>query len=136
MSEVYSQFRDQGFSVLAVPCNQFGSQEPASNKEIEAFAKAKGAEFPIFAKSTTNKPHCKGSRPRCSTAATDCCLKNNGLYQTLISQLPGQLQWNFEKFLVGRDGKAIKRYSSGTDPRDIIPDIQKALTAPRPKEEL
>ena len=83
----------------------------------------------MLAKSTVNKPHCKTKRPRCGAGTDECCKGNNGVYSFLQSQLPGKVQWNFEKFLVGRDGKAIKRYGSSTSPLDIVPDIKAALAA-------
>ena len=130
MPKVLAQFRDRGFIILAVPCNQFGQQEPAKNADIHAFAQSKGAgDILMLAKSTVNAPHCRSKRPRCGAGTDECCKSNNGVYKFLQSQLPGKVAWNFEKFLVGRDGKAIKRYPGSTAPLNLVADIEAALAA-------
>ncbi|XP_073131827.1 probable phospholipid hydroperoxide glutathione peroxidase isoform X3 [Henckelia pumila] len=116
LSDIYEKYKTQGFEVLAFPCNQFGGQEPGSNAEIKEFASTKyKAEFPIFDKVDVNGPN---------TAPVYEFLKKNagGLFGDLI-------KWNFEKFLVDKNGAVIQRYASTTSPFQIEKDIQKALAA-------
>ncbi|CAN0860628.1 Putative glutathione peroxidase 7, chloroplastic [Linum grandiflorum] len=114
LSHVYDKYKTQGFEILAFPCNQFGGQEPGSNPEIKQFACTRfKAEFPIFDKVDVNGP---------STAP---------VYQFLKSSAGGFLgdliKWNFEKFLVDKNGKVVERYAPTTSPFQIEKDIQKLL---------
>ncbi|CAI0438560.1 unnamed protein product [Linum tenue] len=105
-----------GLEILAFPCNQFGGQEPGSNPEIKQFACTRfKAEFPIFDKVDVNGP---------STAPVYKFLKSSagGFLGDLI-------KWNFEKFLVDKDGKVVERYPPTTSPFQIEKDIQKLLAA-------
>ncbi|XP_059658266.1 probable phospholipid hydroperoxide glutathione peroxidase isoform X2 [Cornus florida] len=116
LSHIYEKYKTQGFEILAFPCNQFGGQEPASNPEIKQFACTRfKAEFPIFDKVDVNGP---------STAP---------VYQFLKSSAGGFLgdliKWNFEKFLVDKNGKVVERYPPTTSPFQIEKDIQKLLAA-------
>ncbi|CAN8326856.1 unnamed protein product [Cochlearia groenlandica] len=116
LTQLYEKYKNQGFEILAFPCNQFGGQEPGSNPDIKRFACTKfKAEFPIFDKVDVNGP---------STAP---------IYQFLKSSSGGFLgdliKWNFEKFLVDKDGKVIGRYIPTTSPLQIEKDIQKLLMA-------
>lgn len=116
LSQVYEKYKPQGFEILAFPCNQFGGQEPGSNPEIKNFACTRfKAEFPIFDKVDVNGP---------STAP---------VYQFLKSSAGGFLgdliKWNFEKFLVDKNGKVVERYQPTTSPLQIEKDIQKLLAA-------
>lgn len=101
--------------VLGFPCNQFGAQEPGTEKEIALFCETQFAvTFPLFAKIEVNG---SGTHP---------------LYAYLKAETPGSEQgqeigWNFAKFLVGRDGKPIARYSPRTAPPDLEADITAAL---------
>ena len=107
----------KGLSVLGFPCNQFGGQDPASNEEIGAFCqKNYGVSFPMMAKINVN--------------GSDA----HPLYQWLTAEAPGILgikgiKWNFTKFLVGRDGRVIKRYAPQDSPEKITKDIEAALAA-------
>ena len=110
--------RDRGFYVLAFPCNQFGGQESGTAVEISDFCNTKyGITFPMFEKTEVNGTNA------------------NPLYTWLKSQPggAGDIEWNFGKFLVGRDGKLIKRYPANSDPGEeplksqINADIQAAL---------
>lgn len=116
LSHVYEKYKTQGFEILAFPCNQFGGQEPGSNPEIKQFACTRfKAEFPIFDKVDVNGP---GTAP---------------VYQFLKSSAGGFLgelvKWNFEKFLVDKNGKVVERYPPATSPFQIEKDIQKLLAA-------
>ncbi|XP_066376939.1 probable phospholipid hydroperoxide glutathione peroxidase [Miscanthus floridulus] len=116
LSHIYEKYKTQGFEILAFPCNQFGAQEPGSNTQIKQFACTRfKAEFPIFDKVDVNGPN---------TAP---------IYKFLKSSAGGFLgdlvKWNFEKFLVDKNGKVIERYPPTTSPFQIEKDIQKLLVA-------
>ncbi|KAG7545435.1 Glutathione peroxidase [Arabidopsis suecica] len=116
LSHLYEKYKNQGFEILAFPCNQFGGQEPGSNPEIKQFACTRyKAEFPIFDKVDVNGP---------STAPIYKFLKSNagGFLGDII-------KWNFEKFLVDKKGKVVERYPPTTSPFQIEKDIQKLLAA-------
>ncbi|CAL1385194.1 unnamed protein product [Linum trigynum] len=116
LSHIYEKYKAQGLEILAFPCNQFGGQEPGSNPEIKQFACTRfKAEFPIFDKVDVNGP---------STAPVYKFLKSSagGFLGDLI-------KWNFEKFLVDKDGKVVERYPPTTSPFQIEKDIQKLLAA-------
>ena len=97
LEEVYKNFKDQGFTVVGFPCNQFGAQEPGSNQEIQQFCELNyGVSFPVMGKVNVNGD---------DTAP---------IYDWLKESAPGilgteMIKWNFTKFLVGRDGKVLKR---------------------------
>ena len=115
LQALYQRFKDQGFSVLGFPCNQFGGQEPGTADEIQDFCEKKfSVTFPLFAKIDVNGPD------------------THPLYQQLKSAKPGLLgsldiKWNFTKFLVSRDGQVQKRYGSQKDPNDLEPAVLEAL---------
>ncbi|CAL0299433.1 unnamed protein product [Lupinus luteus] len=116
LTHIYEKHKSQGLEILAFPCNQFGMQEPGSNLEIKQFACTRfKAEFPIFDKVDVNGP---------STAP---------VYQFLKSSAGGFLgdliKWNFEKFLVDKNGKVVERYPPTTSPFQIEKDIQRLLAA-------
>ena len=115
LQALYQRFKDQGFSVLGFPCNQFGGQEPGTADEIQDFCEKKfSVTFPLFAKIDVNGPD------------------THPLYQQLKSAKPGLLgsqdiKWNFTKFLVSRDGQVQKRYGSQKDPNELDPAVLEAL---------
>ncbi|CAI9771783.1 unnamed protein product [Fraxinus pennsylvanica] len=114
---LYEKYNDQGFEILAFPCNQFAWQEPGTNEEIqEAVCTRFKAEFPIFEKVDVNG---KNAAP---------------LYKFLKSEKGGLLvdaiKWNFTKFLVNKGGKVVERYGPRTPPLEIEKDIQDALGLP------
>jgi len=117
LETVYRELHGRGLEVLGFPCNQFGSQEPGSEEEIGAFCdKNYGVSFPMFAKVDVN-----------GDAA-------HPLFQHLKAEAPGVLgtegiKWNFTKFLIGRDGKVLKRYAPQTKPEEIAEDVEQALAA-------
>ncbi len=116
LEAVYRKFKDRGLQILGFPCNQFGKQEPGDAQEIASFCSTRyEVSFPMFEKIEVNGD---GAHP---------------LYRLLKSAAPGVLgseaiKWNFTKFLVGRDGKVIKRYAPATKPEKIEQDIEAALT--------
>ncbi|KAH8733720.1 glutathione peroxidase [Ilyonectria robusta] len=105
------------FVVLGFPCNQFGGQEPGSDEEIQSFCQLNyGVSFPIMKKIEVNGD---GTHP---------------LYEWLKNEQPGlmglkRIKWNFEKFLIGRDGKVKGRWASTTKPealeKDIVAELEK-----------
>jgi glutathione peroxidase len=115
LEALYRKFKDQGLVVLGFPSNDFGAQEPGTEAEIKQFCTSKyDVTFPMF-----SKLHVKGP-------------EQHPLYAALTgadSPVPGPVKWNFGKFLVGKDGKLIARYDSGTKPNDpaIAEAIEKAL---------
>ncbi|XP_071730523.1 probable phospholipid hydroperoxide glutathione peroxidase [Rutidosis leptorrhynchoides] len=116
LSQIYNKYKDQGLEILAFPCNQFGFQEPGSNDQIKQFACTRfKAEFPIFDKIDVNGPF---------TAP---------IYQFLKSSSGGFLgdlvKWNFEKFLIDKNGKVVERYPPTTSPLQIEKDIKKLVAA-------
>jgi len=117
MEEVYAKYKDQGLVVLGFPCNDFGAQEPGSNAEILEFCTKKYAvTFPMF-----DKLHVKGP-------------DQHPLYAALTGKdgpFPGDVKWNFGKFLIGRDGTPIMRIEPKTKPDDtkVIAAIEAALAA-------
>jgi glutathione peroxidase len=115
LEELHEELAGEGFSVVGFPCNQFGAQEPGSEQEIQTFCAANyGVTFPMSAKLEVNGP---GRHP---------------LYAWLTDPAnghPGDIQWNFEKFLISRDGRLLKRYPPTVKPRDngLMQDIADAL---------
>jgi glutathione peroxidase len=115
LEELQRRFSARGFDVLGFPCDQFGHQEPGDAAEIKSFCTLNyDVSFPLFAKIEVNG---EGAHP---------------LYRLLKKQAPGLLgtegiKWNFTKFLVGRDGKVLKRYAPNDKPERIADDIDKAL---------
>ena len=111
------KYKDKGFSVLGFPCNQFRGQEPGTNEEIQKFCSTKyNVTFPLFDKLEVNGP------------------KRHPLYQALAgkeSPFPGDITWNFGKFLIGKDGKVIKRFEPKTAPDapEVVKAIEEALAA-------
>ncbi len=115
LQKLYSTYQSRGLVILGAPCNQFGGQEPGTAEEIAKFCKRNfGVTFPILAKQDVNGKN------------------RSKLYQHLVSSPAGQnkdIRWNFEKFLVGRDGKVIARFPSSTSPdaSELIKAIESAL---------
>jgi glutathione peroxidase len=104
LEELYEELKDQEFSVVGFPCNQFGAQEPGTPAEIQAFCEGVfGVTFPLSAKIDVNGP------------------QRDPLYAWLTAGengFPGDIGWNFEKFLIARDGRLVSRYPSGMKPTD------------------
>jgi len=115
LEALYRAHRDQGFEILGFPCNQFGHQEPGDASDIRSFCSTQyDVTFPLFAKIDVNG------------AST------HPLYRFLKHAAPGVLgseavKWNFTKFLVGRDGKVLRRYASADAPEKIGEDLAAVL---------
>jgi len=118
LESLWSTYRDRGLVVMGFPSNEFGGQDPGSNEEIASFCRLNhGVSFPMMAKVEVN-----GDRA-------------HPLWAWLTSEAPGilgtrRIKWNFTKFLVGRDGRVIKRYAPTDTPASIVPDIEAALAEP------
>ena len=111
LEALYRKYKDQGFVIVGVPANNFGSQEPGSNEEIATFCKRNyDVTFPIM-----SKVDVKGAAMA-------------PLYGYL-TKTGGDIKWNFTKFLVGKDGKVIQRFESNVAPEDpaFIAAIEKAI---------
>lgn len=115
LEALYAKYRERGLEILGFPCNQFGQQEPGDADAIGAFCeKNYGVSFPMFEKIDVNG---EAAHP---------------LYRYLKSAASGifgseSIKWNFTKFLVGRDGRAVRRYAPLTKPLSIAADIEKLL---------
>ncbi len=115
LEELHKKYAARGLVLLGFPCNQFGKQDPGSNLDIGAFCeKNYGVDFTMMSKIDVNGPN---AIP---------------LYDWLKKEAPGVLgtksiKWNFTKFLIGRDGKVIKRYAPKTKPKELEADIEAAL---------
>jgi glutathione peroxidase len=113
LEKVYARFKDKGLVVLGFPSNDFGNQEPGSNQQIAEFCtNTFGVKFPMFAKSGVSGKNA------------------NPLFKSLSrqSEAPG---WNFHKYILDRNGKLVRSYSSQVAPDDrrLIADIERALAA-------
>jgi glutathione peroxidase len=117
LQKLYERYGDQGFAVLGFPCNQFGAQEPGTADEIKTFCETSyGVTFPMFEKIEVNG---EGQHPLYTT-----------LNQTADAEgHTGDIRWNFEKFLLSRDGEVIARFSPMVDPEapELTSAIEKAL---------
>jgi len=115
LEELWEKYGGRGFVVIGFPCNQFGAQEPGSADDIASFCSLNyGVSFPMMAKVEVNGD---GAAP---------------LYQWLKAEAPGILgskgvKWNFTKFLVGRDGKVVRRYAPTDKPESLAADIEALL---------
>ncbi|AOF86712.1 glutathione peroxidase family protein [Hydrogenophaga sp. RAC07] len=115
LEKLHKTYGERGLVVLGFPCNQFGSQDPGSNDEIASFCQLNyGVTFPMMEKVNVNGAEA------------------HPLYQWLTAEAPGLLgskaiKWNFTKFLVGKDGRVIKRYAPQDAPEKLAADIEAAL---------
>ncbi|MDP2073889.1 glutathione peroxidase [Hydrogenophaga sp.] len=115
LEKLHKTYGARGLVVLGFPCNQFGSQDPGSNDEIASFCQLNyGVTFPMMEKVNVNGAEA------------------HPLYQWLTAEAPGLLgskaiKWNFTKFLVGKDGRVIKRYAPQDAPEKLAADIEAAL---------
>ena len=136
LEALYQKYKDQGLVIIGFPCDQFAGQEPGSNEEIAEFCRLNhGVTFPLMAKSDVNGPNAnpifeylKAQAP--SEEYIGLKAKASAkLFKTISKSVEkdSDIKWNFTKFLVNRDGTAIKRYPPTTKPEDIEKDIQGML---------
>lgn len=115
LEQLYQRYAGRGLVVLGIPCNQFAGQEPGSDEEIRSFCSLNyGVSFPLSAKLEVNGP------------------QRHPLYRLLAGEgadFPGDITWNFEKFLVDTDGRVLGRFSPRTAPDDPALDqaVESAL---------
>lgn len=115
LQHLYSTYKDQGFTVLGFPCNQFAGQEPGTEEEIKNFCDLNyQVTFPMFSKIDV-----KGENA-------------HPLYNFLVENTPepyrtGDIEWNFVKFLIDRQGHIVKQYSARTEPEALEEDIRQQL---------
>ena len=115
LEQLHQTYGDRGLVVLGFPCNQFGSQDPGSDSEIATFCQRNyGVSFPMMSKIEVNRAEA------------------HPLYRWLTAEAPGLLgskaiKWNFTKFLIGRDGRVIRRYAPQDAPQKLAGDIEAAL---------
>jgi len=125
---IWAKYKSYPFQIMGMPCNQFANQEPDTNANVLKHVQdAYGVTFPMFAKLNVNAPCTETSPITCGSTSKLCCRQNNNVYGYLKGVLPGTLAWNYEKFLVGKDGVPVKRYNSLVEPNAILPDILKLL---------
>ncbi|KNC19342.1 glutathione peroxidase [Arthrobacter sp. RIT-PI-e] len=119
LEELYGKYAERGLVVLGMPCNQFMGQEPGNDADIAEFCSTTfGVSFPLLAKGDVRG---KDQHPLYGE-----------LTQFKNGVLPGLVKWNFEKFLVGRDGKVMARFAPTVEPDapEVIAAIEQALEAP------
>ena len=115
LEKLFQDYKDQGFEVMAFPCNQFGNQEPGDAGEIEQFCKINfGLTFPLMQKVDVNGDNA------------------SPLFDWIKKEAPGlmgskAIKWNFTKFLIDREGNVVKRYGPADAPASIAKDIEKLL---------
>jgi glutathione peroxidase len=138
LEALQKKYEAKGFTVIGFPCNQFGNQEPGSESEIQEFCSLNyDVSFPMFSKIEVNGPnadplyvHLRSEQP--GETPTPDEIQKNPLYQFLSGAMPdnlkgGAVKWNFTKFLVGRDGKVLKRFEPTVTPEQIDAEIAKLL---------
>jgi glutathione peroxidase len=116
LESIYERYHDKGFEVLAFPANNFGQQEPGTNAEIKGFCLTKySVSFPLFSKISV-----KGS-------------DKHPLYEYLTEQspFPGEIEWNFQKYLVDRSGNVVGRFHHRTKPLapEVVNEIERVLAS-------
>ena len=115
LEKLFQDYKEQGFEVMAFPCNQFGNQEPGDASEIEQFCKVNfGLTFPLMQKVEVNGDNA------------------SPLFDWMKAEAPGlmgskSIKWNFTKFLIDREGNVVKRYGPADAPATIAKDIEKLL---------
>lgn len=115
LQQLYNTYHNQGLIVLGFPCNQFAEQEPGTEEEIQNFCELNyQVTFLLFSKIDVKGEHA------------------HPLYQHLVEHTPapyktGDIEWNFVKFLINRDGEVVKQFSARTEPETIEEDIRELL---------
>ena len=133
LEKLYEKKKGAGFEVLGFPANDFGAQEPGSHEEIVEFCKANyGVSFPLFAKADVTGP----AKQPLYAALTEAMPEKQGPAGEFRERLKGygmtptqdpEVLWNFEKFLIGKDGQVAARFAPNTEPTD--PELVSAIEA-------
>lgn len=116
LEALYQKFKSRGFEVLGIPSNDFGQEEPGTNKQIQKFVKRKyGVSFPMFSK--------------VSVKGRNQCVLYTHLTRESDDEFQGEVEWNFTKFLTDPEGNVVARFEPETDPLDpaVIQAIEKVL---------
>ena len=124
LEKLYQQYRDRGFEVLGFPANDFGAQEPGTHEEIAEFCSLNyGVSFPMFAKADVTG----ADKQPLYAALTSALPEKEGEAESFREKLRGygmtptedpEVLWNFEKFVIGRDGRVAARFAPATTPDD------------------
>jgi glutathione peroxidase len=117
LQALYTKYKDQGFVIAGFPANNFGGQEPGTNEEIGAFCRSKyGVTFPMFSKISVKG----GDKAPFYQFLTD---------KSANPKTGGEIQWNFTKFLVNRDGKVIQRFEPEVEPqsKELVSAVESTL---------
>jgi glutathione peroxidase len=133
LEALYGEYKDKGFEVLGFPANDFGAQEPGTHEEIAEFCSINyGVSFPLFAKADVTGE----AKQPLYAALTEAVPTKQGDVATMKEKFRGfgmtpnedpEVLWNFEKFLIARDGSVVGRFAPGTDPKD--PQLVAAIEA-------
>lgn len=138
LEKVYKDYHAKGFEVLGFPANEFGAQEPGSNNEIHEFCRSTyGVGFPMFSKMVVKG---EGQHPLykyLTETKKDAIVNPDGKLMSLLEKnnlLSGaahDIKWNFEKFLINKNGKVVARFAPDIEPQDpiVLNEIKKALEA-------
>lgn len=120
LESLYGKYRDKGLKILTFPANNFGGQEPLDNPGIKDFCAGKNVTFDVFAK--------------ISVAGDDQAPLFRYLTEHPDEKIAGKLEWNFQKYIVGRDGTVLAKFNAKTLPEDpkVIDVLEKALAAKKP----
>lgn len=134
--KLQQRYKDRGFTVLAFPANEFGAQEPGTNDEIREFCTTKyGVDFPLFEKIVVKGPeihplyqHLTRQQPSADNGG-DTTLRERLESAGLGGGAPHEILWNFEKFLVDREGRVVARFAPNVTPEDarLVAAIEKLL---------
>ncbi|MET1757114.1 glutathione peroxidase [Novosphingobium sp. RD2P27] len=126
LEKLYKSYKDQGFEVLGFPANDFGAQEPGSHEEIEEFCQVNyGVSFPLFTKAPVSGP----DKQPLYAALTESVPTKQGDVDGMKERFKGygmtpnddpEVLWNFEKFLIGRDGSVVGRFAPAMTPDDPV----------------
>ncbi|WP_380180602.1 glutathione peroxidase [Kalamiella sp. sgz302252] len=136
LENIHKAWQDRGFAVLGFPCNAFLGQEPGSAEEIKTFCSTTyGVTFPMFSKIEVNGPERHPLYQQLIAARPEAVApENSGFLEKMSSKgrapkEPGDILWNFEKFLIGRDGTVVQRFSPDMTPEDpiVMESIKAAL---------
>lgn len=136
LENLQKTLHDQGLTVLGFPCNAFLEQEPGTDAEIKTFCSTTyGVTFPMFSKTEVNGPHRHPLYAQLVAAQPQAVApQGSGFLERITSKgrapkQPGDILWNFEKFLIGRDGRVLQRFSPDMEPEDdvVVNAIRQAL---------
>jgi glutathione peroxidase len=131
LEKLHESLAERGLRVLGFPCNDFGAQEPGTPQEIESFCEANyGVRFPMYGKLAINSAprhplysHLIGAKPEATSSGSDTLHKTLAQHG-LLPKNATDVMWNFEKFLVGRDGRVLARFAP-----DVAPDAPALVAA-------